>query len=180
MLYHNQFRLTSLDNHNDIVGGYEFMHLPKSLMPDPPKHQFAFVRDPIKRFLSSAGFHCMFDNYDLDTITTDEFFEAMYVKINDSPSKRQFLVPQVTFLDSDVKTLKVESGLSESLCAWLKDKFDIDISMPGDAKTKRPVYNDADARSLTSLPVSLNVQQNIQSFYHADYVEFNYRKNESK
>lgn len=177
VLYFNEFKLATLDNHNEVIDGYEFMHLPKSLLDGLPEQQFAFVRDPVQRFLSAAGFHRMFDTYDLNNITFDKFFEAVYVEIKESPSKRQFLMPQTTFIDESVKTLKVESGLSECLPQWIKDNFNIDISMPDDAKTRRPVYDDADDLSLTSLPVSDNVKHLIQSFYHADYVEFNYPKN---
>ena len=174
ILYHNQFKLESSDNHNDIVDGYEFMHLPKSYLDNLPNNQFAFVRDPAKRFLSGAGFHRMFDLYDLDNMTPDEFSRAVYVEMDRKPHKRQFLMPQVTFIDNDVERLKVESGLSKSLCTWMTNTFGISISMPNDAEARRPVYNDADTRSLTTFPISRDLQRNIESFYHADYAEFDY------
>jgi len=177
VLYHNQYQLTSLNDHNDIVDGYEVMHLPKSYIDNLPENQFTFVRDPVKRFLSASGFHQMFDLYDLENMTADEFSRAVYNEMHYKPYKRQFLMPQVTFIDDDVKRLKVESGLSQSLCAWMQNNFNINISMPADAASKRPVYSESDTRSLSNQPTSSDVIRNIQTFYNADYAAFDYPKN---
>lgn len=146
--------------------------------------KLAIIRNPFERFKSAMRYHAVCYDIpagELQLILEDKKSFKKYVDLlkNHIEFKRNFFRPQREFLSDDVRTYKVEDGLSENFINWMEEEFGIhlndrDLGMGGAlAVDIEPEEIDKKKGDYT-LDFNEAIEANVKAYYKKDYEVLGY------
>ena len=128
--------------------------------------KFTIVRNPVDRFVSAIN-----DYYILNEKTIEKMFmnqETFNMYINNyivNENNGNWFVPQINFLNYDVKIYRFEDGFEENLFKWIFDNLNIKINT-----TMMNNYNS----KIKNIDLTNKQKQFVENYYYKDFKILNY------